>query len=111
VPEPTLQYLPAFKRGTIRLGRSSDRSDPQIAAEIGGSDNSLRSWVNQVGIDQGEREGLTTEEREELRKLRGKNKVLRQPLELRSTKQAELWFRARLTDDKKDVRFERVTVV
>ena len=57
---------------------SSGRSISRIAEEIGVSANSLRNWVRQTQIDQGEREGLTTEEREELKRLRRENRVLKQ---------------------------------
>ena len=49
-----------------------------IAKDLGISGTSLRNWVKQAQIDQGEREGLTTEEREELRRLRRENRVLKQ---------------------------------
>jgi transposase len=58
------------------------KSVAQIAKELGVSDNSLRSWIKQTQIEQGEREGLTTEEREELRRLRKEVKVLRQEKEI-----------------------------
>jgi transposase len=55
---------------------------PRIAREIGVSDGTLRSWVNQDAIDSGQREGLTTEEKEELRRLRREVKTLRQEKEI-----------------------------
>ena len=61
---------------------SPNRSVAQIARELGVSDNSLRSWVKQTEIDQGEREGLSTEEREELRRLRRENRILKQEKEI-----------------------------
>lgn len=82
MPGATPQYPPEFKREAVQLVHSSDRSIPQIARELGISDNSLRNWVKQAEIDQGERQGLTTEEREELRKLRKENRVLRQEREI-----------------------------
>jgi len=83
VPGATPSYPPQFKREAVRLVRSSpERTIPQIAKELGVSDNSLRNWVKQTQIDQGEREGFTTEEREELSRLRKENKVLRQEKEI-----------------------------
>jgi transposase len=78
VPRAKSQYPPQFKAEAVELVRSSDRSISQIAKDLGVSGNSLRNWVKQSEIDQGEREGLTTEEREELRRLRRENRVLKQ---------------------------------
>ena len=78
MPGTKPQYPPEFKAEAVRLVRSSGRSISQIAKEIGVSGNSLRTWVKQAEIDQGERQGFTTDEREELRRLRREVKVLRQ---------------------------------
>jgi transposase len=79
VPGATPNYPTEFKREAVRLVRSSpNRSVAQITRELGVSDNSLRSWVKHFEIDAGEREGLTTEERQELRKLHKEVRVLRQ---------------------------------
>jgi transposase len=83
MPGATPSYPPEFKREAVRLVRSSpNRSVAQIARELGVSDNSLRSWVKQIEIDAGEREGLSTEEREELLRLRRENRILKQEKEI-----------------------------
>ena len=83
MPGSTPRYTPEFRAEAVRLVRSAqDKPASQIARELGVSDNALRTWVKHSEIDQGEREGLTTEEREELRKLRKENKVLRQEREI-----------------------------
>jgi transposase len=79
--QATRQRIQARSRPP-RVRSSPNRSVAQIARELGVSDNSLRNWVKQFEIDQGEREGLTTEEREELSRLRRENKVLRQEKEI-----------------------------
>ncbi len=82
MPRSRPPYPPEFRAEAVRLYRSSpDRSIPQVAREIGVSDQSLRNWVKQDEIDAGEREGLITEEQEELRRLRREVKVLRQERE------------------------------
>jgi transposase len=79
VPRAKPQYPPQFKAEAVQLVRSSGRSISQIAKDLGVSGNSLRNWVKQAQIDQGERAGLTTEEREELlRRLRRENSILKQ---------------------------------
>ncbi len=91
MPGATPRYTPEFRAEAVRLVRfATDKPASQIARELGVSDNALRSWVKQSQIDQGEREGFTTEEREELSKLRKEVKVLRQEREI--LKKATVFF-------------------
>ena len=90
MPGPTPHYLPEFKREAVQLYRTSGKSISRVAEELGVSTESLRRWVKQHEIDEGEREGLNTSEREELQKLRRENRTLKQEREF--LKKAAVFF-------------------
>ena len=75
-------YSPEFRLEAVRLLRSSDRSVPQLARERGVSPQSLRNWSVQLEVDEGKAEGLTSPEREELRRLRRENRILAEEREI-----------------------------
>jgi transposase len=82
VPPTRPPYPPEFKEEAIRLMRSSEKPLAQISRELDVSEQTLRNWRKQQQIDEGEREGLTTEERQELGRLRREVKILRQEREI-----------------------------
>ena len=87
---------PEFRWQAVELVRPSGRSIPRIADKLGVSPQSLRTWVKQAALDTGERrDGLTSDEREELRRLRRENRRLVQEREI--LKAAAAFF-ARETD-------------
>jgi len=61
-----------------------------IAAKCGMTAETLRTWLHQAEVDSGGRPGLTTDEREQLRKLERENKELRRANEI--LKAASIFF-------------------
>ena len=79
---PRRKFTDEFKRDAVEIVRSTGKPIAQVARELGIYDSTLGNWVKQDEIDRGEREGLTSDEREELAELRRENARLRMEREL-----------------------------
>jgi transposase len=82
MPPTKPPYPPEFRREAVQLVRTTDKPIAQVARDLGVSGQTLHTWIKQADIDAGKREGLTTEEREELRRLRRENRTLLQEREI-----------------------------
>ncbi|MHB1509518.1 MAG: transposase [Acidimicrobiales bacterium] len=71
-----------FRQRAVELARERAKPMAQIAADIGISQSCLRGWLAQTEIDLRRREGLPTDERAELVKLRRENRVLKMEKEI-----------------------------
>ena len=88
-------YTPEFRRQMIELVRSG-RSPESLAKEFEPTAQAIRNWVAQADRDGGSRDdGLKTEERDEINRLRRENRQLK--LERDILSKAAAWF-ARETD-------------
>jgi len=65
-----------------------------VATKLGMTPETLRKWVRRAEIDEGQRSGLTTSERERLKELEKENKELRRANEI--LKAAAAFFGAEL---------------
>ncbi len=83
------RYRPGLKRRIVDLVRAG-RSVASLAGEFEVSEQSIRNWVKQADVDEGRRDGLTTEALAELRRLKRENKRLRMERDI--LKKAEAWF-------------------
>jgi transposase len=85
-------YPAEFKREAVRLMEQGSTPAAQTARELGVSPDTLRAWAKQLAIDTGQRDGLTTDERQELGRLRWEVKRLQEEREI--LKKAAAFFAA-----------------
>ncbi|MGD9092799.1 MAG: transposase, partial [Anaerolineales bacterium] len=77
MPRTRPPYPEEFRAQILELIRAG-RSPRELAEDFEPSATTIRNWVKQAEIDDGQRQdGLTSEEKEELARLRRENKQLR----------------------------------
>jgi len=81
-PRPWRSFTPQFKADIVEGCRRGDRTVGQVAKDFDLTETAVRDWVKQAEVDAGEREGLTSDEQEELAALRRENRRLREDVEI-----------------------------
>ncbi len=90
MPKSRPPYPPEFRARMVELVRSG-RTPEELSREFEPTAQSIWNWVRQAERDEGVRkDGLTSEEKEELRRLRREVRVLREEKEI--LKKAAAWF-------------------
>ena len=89
-PRPRRSFTPEFKADIFERCLAGDRSVTQVAEDFDLTVSAVRGWVRQHEIDAGAREGLTSDEKEELSRLRRENRRLREDVEI--LKRAKVFF-------------------
>jgi transposase len=77
-------FSPEFKAKAVGLCQTGERSIVQVAQDLDLTETALRRWVDQAGVDLGKGPdgALTSDEKEELSRLRRENKRLREEREI-----------------------------
>jgi len=90
MPKSHPPYPPEYRQRLIELVRAGHTPE-ELARKFEPTAQAIRNWVVQADRDTGRRQdGLTTEEREELRRLRREVKGLREERDI--LKKAAAWF-------------------
>ena len=87
MPRP---HPPEFRRRAVELARLKEKPVSQIAADLGISESCLRNWMHRADVDEGVREGLSSDERAELVRLRRELRV--KDMEIEILKRASAFF-------------------
>lgn len=82
MPKTRPPYPEEFRREAVALIRSGRRTLAEASASLGVSQQTLRNWLKQEAVDDGQAEGVSSGEREELRRLRRENRILREEREI-----------------------------
>ncbi len=75
-------FTDEYKADAVKLWRESGDAKDAVAERLGIHGTTLGNWIKQAEVDEGKREGLTSDEREELIRLRKQNKTLQMERDL-----------------------------
>ena len=75
-------HPPEFRQRAVELARLREKPIAQISQDLGISESCLRNWMSRPDIDEGHKEGLTTDERAELVRLRRELRVKEMEIEI-----------------------------
>ncbi|BEL02677.1 hypothetical protein Q0Z83_008680 [Actinoplanes sichuanensis] len=82
-PRPRRAFTPQFKAEIVELCQRGDRTIRQVSQDFDLTETAVRDWVKQAEIDAGTRsDGLTSDERAELARLRQENRRLQEDVEI-----------------------------
>ncbi len=90
MPKSRGPYPPEFRQRIVERVRKG-RTPEELGRQFARSAQCIRNWVRQADRDEGHRrDGLTTAEQDEVRRLRRENRTLREEREI--LKKAAAWF-------------------
>ena len=90
MPKSRPPYDPEFRSQMLEMVREG-KEPADLAREFGLTAQTIWKWVKQAELDGGQRrDGLTTDEKAELARLRRENHVLREERDI--LKKAAAWF-------------------
>ena len=81
---------PEFRRRAVELARLREKPIAAIAKDLQMSESRLRRWMDQADVDDGLKQGVSSDEHKELVELRRKNRVLEMEVEI--LKRASAYF-------------------
>ena len=81
-PRSRRSFTPEFKADIVERCLAGDRSVAEVCRDFDLSETAVRRRVEQARVDSGQREGLSSAEKEELRDLRRENRRLQADVDL-----------------------------
>jgi len=82
VPRTRPPFPLEFRREAVKLMCETDAPLPVLSKDLGVSQQTLRSWRRQSEVDLGQRDGVSSDQLEELRRLRRENRTLQMEREV-----------------------------